>query len=75
LIGGNFLTSHLQQFSSNSYNNSKFCPYSTMVNLAMVAILLFTIPVNQDASWLSSGLMQNSYYGTYTLKVGSSSFM
>ena len=46
-----------------------------MVNLAMVAILLFTIPVNQDASWLSSGLMQNSYYGTYTLKVGSSSFM
>jgi hypothetical protein len=39
-----------------------------MVNLAVVAILLFTIPVNQDALWLSSGLMQNNYYGTYTLK-------
>jgi hypothetical protein len=46
-----------------------------MINLAMVTFLSFTSPVIQDVLRLGSSLMQNRYYGAYTLKAGSSSFM
>jgi len=45
-----------------------------MVNLAVVAILSFTIPIIQEASWLGRGFMQSNYHGAYTLKASSSFF-
>src|SRR3990172_504852 len=41
LTTGSFLASYLEQSPSDSCDNSEFCPYSTVVNLVMMAILSF----------------------------------
>ena len=70
-----FLALHLETSPSDSCDNSEFCPYSTVVNLVMMAILSFKIPENQYALWLGLCLIQNMYCGAYTLKAGSNSFI
>jgi hypothetical protein len=76
LTTGNFLASHLEQSPSDNYDNSEFCPYSTVVNLVMMAMILsFARPENQYALWLGLCLMENMYCGAYTLKACSDFFM
>ena len=74
LTTGSFLASYLKQSPSDSCDNSEFCPYSTVENLVMMAILSF------QNTWKPNALWFRFFYAKYILWsihpiVSSKSFM